>query len=279
MRRSLFLLIVSAAACSSGDTITESKPFKVIKPPHALPLLAESPAQPAVTTFSQLSVPTLTDAPPNLAQQNYCFSNLGVANYHNVSDQSQILRWDDTTHLPRREIIAGRLKIYWTYWAGTYINTPVQCIVLDSVRAISTAYEYNVVLDTVHWTAYPRRWNYCSGGNCDARIRVTAQFRFGRNCFIDSSNGYSEQYILGGNPILIYNDPQSLIGAQWAVDIFAVSLGRYAWWTVQKYGGSDSPYTNGFPGGRDVCSRWSPGTNNFWFWQRSGHATWSVQSY
>lgn len=277
--RSLFLLAFVAACSDPGPTTPTASP-----PTKASPLWSEG-GQPTVS-YDELGIPTYPPVQGNSAAFNYCLNNLLAANWRVTADRGQTLRWDDPSGRPRAEIFNGRVRIYFRFWAGTYAGQPTRCIMRDSTRFNRTAYEYNILISQPSMT-YTSSYSWCWGNplnpqgagpdctNHPAQITQWVMLPFGRNCYLGGNYARGEEYHLGG-----LFGPNQDYPMTWQWQLYAVDpQGRHGFWTVDDYGGNESPGTNGWApwgGGRDVCSRYDPDQVDYnTYWQhRGGTATW-----
>lgn len=273
--RALALLVVSIAACSDSSV---TNPVK--SPPQKPHLLENEGVQPTVSTTDDYAIPTYP-VPYQNAPQSYCFSQLSAANRRITIDQQQTLLWNDNNHMPRKQVVTGRVKVFHRWWTGQYAGQEVQCIKLDSVVMIGTSWEYSFkrLPNNASWDKW---WNYCYGNsNCasfPAKIYVSAVFQFGRNCQIDRPDfAYTQPIKLGGLPAPgPLTDPYA---HTWTYEIYAWKPGQgpYSggWWTAINYGGNNWT-SEGTPGSLDLCARWwDPNTANY-FGQLAGPATWAL---
>lgn len=191
-------------------------------------------------------------------------------------DAEQTLRWTDTNQRqPRLELVRAR----FTAWFGGFwsINAPgvpdYACVVLDSVRVIREAYEYN------HLTSVPGQflWNaafdFCSetisGAGCAPlgyawpEIYVEAWGYFGRYCNYYQPNQYIMYTLFG-------TDYWALDWPEW--EIRATPMGTEI--DETHWGGYDSALNltgYGWPSSVQICSF---SDNNYD--QRAGLAHWVI---
>jgi hypothetical protein len=285
--RSTLLLALALAAC--GDPTVAGAPTGVDRIPatRAAPLYAEPP-NPQVTVSPDYTIPVMPTVQGNVAVMNACIYNLRANHWQGTGERGQTLKWDSTDMQgrPRREIFHGGAKIFYTYWAGTYQGQPNRCIQLDSVKFRRVSYEYIIPISqpTLRYdTKFSWCWGYalnavnaspwCVGAN--GRITLTVRLDYGRNCFVDDPNrAAGELYVLGG-----HNEPSPWYPMEWIWRVWAVDpQGRYGFWTVDDYGGQQSPHWNGWwnsgPGTQHICSHFGNIQNAAYVTYRGGNGIW-----
>lgn len=266
-RIGVLAMVTALAACSDPPTSPQLSQIKSL------------PRAPHPTQMDyDWSIPTYYNPPQSEAQN--CKSYLNLMNWRVTSSRTQTLRWTTSDARNPMDVVSGQFNAYFRYWRGTVGGVPLQCINLDSMRVIRSAYwpQENLSKPTYY---YSSSFNYCYGytgtNPCNSipRIWVSTRMEFGRQCFINNPGSmYWSTIVLGGHITLGH-----ALNPAWQV-----ALRADGGWDTEDYGGNGDNFAyDGFAeqgfssiGGwsiKELCSRYTTDHPD-WYPQRAGEGSW-----